>query len=159
MIDQIFSTLARFVNHRPKLVVGIIGVVFVIALVGMTMITMATGNDTYMDKNSPEGIANNQYTNTFSADSLILIVETSDPLSPDVLNYLNRLEGDIRQQQNIASASSIVDILKSENNGVTSSVKGGDRCTRPADARSDTEGCRSFKRPDTRADPDERRPL
>ncbi len=41
MIDQIFSTIARFVNHRPKLVVGIIGVIFVIALVGMTMITMA----------------------------------------------------------------------------------------------------------------------
>ena len=118
MIDQIFSTIARFVNRRPKLVVGIIGVVFVIALVGMTMITMQTGNDTYLDKNSPEGIANNQYTNTFAADSLILIVETNDPLNPQVLNYLDRLEGDIRQQQNIASASSIVDILKSENNGV-----------------------------------------
>jgi hydrophobe/amphiphile efflux-3 (HAE3) family protein len=124
MIDQIFSTIARFVNHRPKLVVGIIGVVFVIALVGMTMITMATGNDTYMDKNSPDGIANNQYTNTFSADSLILIVETGDPLSPDVLNYLNRLEGDIRQQQNIESVSSVVDILKSENNGVLPQSKG-----------------------------------
>ena len=124
MIDQIFSTLARFVNHRPKLVVGIIGVVFVIALVGMTMITMQTGNDTYLDKNSPEDIANTQYTNTFAADSLILIVETNDPLNPRVLNYLDRLEGDIRQQQNIASASSIVDILKSENNGVLPQSKG-----------------------------------
>ncbi len=124
MIDQIFSTIARFVNHRPKLVVGIIGVIFVIALVGMTMITMQTGNDTYLDKNSPEGIANNQYTNTFAADSLILIVETNDPLNPQVLNYLDRLEGDIRQQQNIASASSIVDILKSENNGVLPQSKG-----------------------------------
>ena len=124
MIDQIFSTLARFVNRRPKLVVGIIGVVFVIALVGMTMITMQTGNDTYLDKNSPEGIANNQYTNTFAADSLILIVETNDPLNPQVLNYLDRLESDIRQQQNIASASSIVDILKSENNGVLPQSKG-----------------------------------
>ena len=124
MIDQIFSTLARFVNRRPRLVVGIIGVVFVIALVGMTMITMQTGNDTYLDKNSPEGVVNTQYTNTFNADSLILIVETNDPLNPQVLNYLDRLEGDIRQQQNIASASSIVDILKSENNGVLPQSKG-----------------------------------
>jgi uncharacterized protein len=124
MIDQIFSTIARFVNRRPKLVVGIIGVVFVIALVGMTMITMQTGNDTYLNKNSHEGIANNQYTNTFAADSLILIVETNDPLNPQVLNYLDRLEGDIRQQQNIASASSIADILKSENNGVLPQSKG-----------------------------------
>ncbi|MFA5237271.1 MAG: hydrophobe/amphiphile efflux-3 (HAE3) family transporter [Methanoregula sp.] len=124
MIDQIFSTIARFVNRRPRLVVGIIGVVFIIALVGVTMITMATGNDTYLDRDSPDGIANHQYTNTFAADSLILIVETSDPLSPDVLNYLNRLEGDIRQQQNIAGASSVVDILKSENNGVLPQSKG-----------------------------------
>ena len=88
MIDRIFDNIARTVNHRPKLVVGIIGVVFIIALVGMTMITMQTGNDTYLDKNSPEGIANTQYTNTFAGDSLILIVETSDPLNPQVLNYL-----------------------------------------------------------------------
>ena len=99
MIDQIFSTIARFVNRRPKLVVGIIGVVFIIALVGMTMITMQTGNDTYLDKNSPEGISNNQYTNTFAADSLILIVETNDPLNPQVLDYLDRLEGDKRSKR------------------------------------------------------------
>jgi hypothetical protein len=124
MIDQIFSSIARFVNHRPKLVVGIIGVVFIIALVGMTMITMQTGNDTYLDKNSPDGIANKYYTNTFNADSIILIVKTSEPLNPQVLTYLDRLEGDIRQQQNIASASSIVDILKNENNGVLPQSKG-----------------------------------
>ena len=124
MIDQIFSTIARFVNRRPKLVVGIIGLVFIIALIGMTMITMQTGNDTYLNKNSPQGIANKQYTDTFNADSLILIVETSDPLNPDVLNYMDRLEGDIRQQQNIAGASSVVDILKSENNGVLPQSKG-----------------------------------
>ena len=50
MIDQIFSAIAHFVNHRPRLVVGIIGLIFIIAIVGMTMITMQTGNNTYMDK-------------------------------------------------------------------------------------------------------------
>ena len=124
MIDQIFSSIAQFVNHRPRLVVGIIGLIFIIAIVGMTMITMQTGNNTYLDKNSPEGIVNTQYTNTFNADSIILIVKTSDPLNPQVLAYFDRLEGDIRQQQNIASVSSIVDILKSENNGVLPQSKG-----------------------------------
>ena len=118
MIDQIFSALAHTVNRRPKLVVGIIGMIFIIALVGMTMITMQTGNDTYMNKNSAEGIVNNEYTNTFNADALILIIKTSDPLSPAVLTYMDRLEADIRQQQHVAGASSVVDILKSENNGI-----------------------------------------
>lgn len=124
MIDQIFSTIARFVNHRPKLVVGAIAVVFVIALFGMTMITMATGNDTYLDKDSASGIANKQYTDTFSGGTLILVVETSDPLNPAVLNYLDQLEDDIRQQQNIASATSVVDVLKQMNNGVLPQSKG-----------------------------------
>ena len=124
MIDKVFSSIARFVNRRPRLVVGIIGLIFIIAIIGMTMITMQTGNDTYMDKNSPEGVANTHYTDTFNTDSIILIVETSDPLNPNVLNYINRLEGDIRQQQHISGASSVVDILKSENGGVLPQSKG-----------------------------------
>ncbi|MGB7788459.1 efflux RND transporter permease subunit, partial [Methanoregula sp.] len=124
MIDQIFSSIARFVNRRPRVVVGIIGIVFIVAIIGMTMITMQTGNDTYMDRNSPEGIANTQYTETFNTDSIILIVETGNPLDPNVLNYIDRLEGNIRQQQHISGASSVVDILKSENNGVLPQSKG-----------------------------------
>ncbi|HVP50417.1 MAG TPA: hydrophobe/amphiphile efflux-3 (HAE3) family transporter, partial [Candidatus Bathyarchaeia archaeon] len=118
MIDTIFSGIAHTVNRRPKLVVGLIGVIFVIALVGMTMITMQTGNDTYLNKNSPEGEINTEFTNTFNQDSLILIIETSDPVSPAVLNYMDRLETDIRQQQHITGATSVVDVLKEENNGV-----------------------------------------
>jgi hypothetical protein len=124
MIDKIFSSIARFVNHRPKLVVCILGLLVLTALYGMTMITMQTGNDTYMNKYSPEGIVDNQYTETFNADSIILIVETSDPLNPTVLKYIDRLEGDLRQQQHIASAESVVDILKSENGGVLPQSKG-----------------------------------
>jgi hydrophobe/amphiphile efflux-3 (HAE3) family protein len=124
MIDQIFSSIAQFVNRRPRVVVGIIGVVFIIAIIGMTMITMQTGNDTYMNRNSPEGIANTKYTDTFNTDSIILIVETGNPLDPSVLNYIDRLEGNIRKQQHISGAASIVDILKSENSGVLPQSKG-----------------------------------
>ena len=94
MIDHIFSAIARTVNSRPKLVVGIIAVVFIIAIFGMTMITMQTGDATYLNKNSPAGVADTQYTNTFNKDSIILIIQTSDPLNPVVLNYMDRLETD-----------------------------------------------------------------
>jgi len=146
MIDQIFDTIARTVNRRPKLVVGIIGVIFVIALFGMTMIVMETGNDTYLDKDSVAGIANKQYTDTFAADSLILIFETSDPTSPDVLKYMDRLEGNIRQQQHIASAASVVDTLKQMNGGGTSAVQGRDRCPDSADPRRQPLGAGAIER-------------
>ena len=124
MIDKIFSTLAHGVNRRPKLVVGIIAVVFAIAVIGITMVEMDTGTNTYLDPTTPLGITNKHYTDTFGGDSLILIVKTSDPLNPEVLKYLDRLEGDIRQQQDVAGATSIADILKSENNGVLPQNKG-----------------------------------
>jgi len=124
MIDQIFGKLAHTINHHPRIVAAIIGIAFVIALYGMTLITMETGNDTYIDKNSPKGILNNHYTDTFSSNALILIVETSDPLDPDVLSYLDTLDGDILQQQNIIGVQSIASILKSANGGVLPQSKG-----------------------------------
>jgi hypothetical protein len=124
MIDQIFSTIAHGVNRHPKVILVAIGVLFAIALYGMTMITMDTSNNAYLDKTSPEGITNNHYTETINQDILIVIIKTSDPTSPAVLNYMDRLEGDIRQQRYISSTSSIVDILKQENHGVLPQTKG-----------------------------------
>ncbi|MFA5330836.1 MAG: hydrophobe/amphiphile efflux-3 (HAE3) family transporter [Methanoregula sp.] len=124
MIDRIFAAIARFVNKKPKLIVGLIAVLFVVALIGTTMITMETGTDTYLDPQSSLGITNNHYTDTFETQSIILIVETGDPLDPDVLTYLDRLEKTIRQQQNIAGATSIVDILKGANKGALPQSRG-----------------------------------
>jgi hypothetical protein len=124
MIDQIFSSIARFVNRHPKVVLCIIAAVLVVAIFGATLITMDTGDFTYIDKNSPEGAIDYQYSQTLNTDSIVLIVDTSDPLNPSVLKYLDRLEGDIRQQQYISGTESIVDVLKSENNGILPQTKG-----------------------------------
>ncbi|MFA5220853.1 MAG: hydrophobe/amphiphile efflux-3 (HAE3) family transporter, partial [Methanoregula sp.] len=59
-----------------------------------------------------------------SSNVLILIVETNDPLNPETLKYLDTLEGDIRQQQNVESTMGIADILKSANGGVLPQSKG-----------------------------------
>ncbi|MDD1698857.1 MAG: hypothetical protein LUQ36_10880, partial [Methanoregula sp.] len=74
MIDYIFTRLADIINHHPRRVAVVIGIIFIIALYGMTLITMETGNDTYLNKESPEGILNKHYTDTFSSNALILIV-------------------------------------------------------------------------------------
>jgi hydrophobe/amphiphile efflux-3 (HAE3) family protein len=124
MIDRIFERLAQVINHHPRRVAAVIGIVFIVALYGMTLIAMETGNDTYLDKDSPAGILNNHYADTFSSNALILIVETSDPLSPQVLNYLDGLESDINQQGNVVGSASIVDLLKSANGGVLPQSKG-----------------------------------
>jgi len=117
MINEIFTKIAQTINRRPKLIAGLLLAVFIIALFGMTQLSMQTGAATYLDQDSPKGILYNKYIDTFQSDSLILIVDASDPLNPDSLNYMDRLENSIRKQQNIKSVNSIVEILKSANGG------------------------------------------
>jgi len=124
MIDRIFERLAGIINKNPKRVAAVIGIVFIIALYGMTLITMETGNDTYLEKDSKAGILNNHYADTFSSNSLILIVETSDPLDPQVLSYIDEIERDLRQQDNVVGSASVVDLLKSANGGILPKSKG-----------------------------------
>ena len=124
MIDQIFGKLAEVINNHPRRVAAVIGIVFIIALYGMTLIAMETGNDTYLQKDSKAGILNKHYADTFSSNALILIVETSDPLSPQVLSYIDGLERVISQQENIVGSASVADLLKSANGGVLPQSKG-----------------------------------
>ncbi len=117
MINEIFASIADAINRHPRIIAGLIALVFLIALYGMTQITMQTGAATYINQDSAKGILYNKYIDTFQSDTLILIVDTSQPLNPDVLTYTDRLEENIRQQQNIKSVNSIVDLLKAANDG------------------------------------------
>jgi len=117
MISRIFEGIAKAIVRKPKLVAGIVIAIFVLGIVGMTMLTMQTGWETYMDKNSPKGILQTKYTQDFQTDSIILIIEAGDPLSPEVLDYVDNLEKNLQQQRNIKSTLSVVDVLKNANGG------------------------------------------
>ena len=117
MISTIFEHIASVITRYPKYLAVFVALIFCISIYGMTTITMETGTSTYLNKDSAKGILNDKYTETFQSDTLILIIETNDPLNPDVLTYMDKLESDIRQQQNIKSVASIVDLLKSANGG------------------------------------------
>jgi predicted RND superfamily exporter protein len=47
---------------------GII-LVIIVSIFGMTMLFMATGNDTYIDRNSERGRVLNDYTETFQEEN------------------------------------------------------------------------------------------
>jgi hypothetical protein len=123
MIKEIFEGIAHIIIKRPKLVAGFVIALFCIGLYGMTTLTMATGWETYINKDSPSGHLQAKYEENFKSDAIILIIEAGDPLSPDVLSYIDNLEADIRQQQNIDSIYSITDVLKAYNGGVLPTSK------------------------------------
>ncbi len=112
-----YETLADAISSRPYIVAGVVVAVLIVALFGSTLVSMKTGSDTYMDKTKPAGVLLDKYTNTFSSDAIILIVESDNILDPDVLSYMDRIESDIAVQQYITSVSGLPDYLKAMNGG------------------------------------------
>jgi len=117
VISRLFEGIADTIIKRPKLVALLILAVFCIGLYGMTLLTMETGWTTYVDKNSPSGAIEQKYNQEYKSDTIILIVEAGDPLSPEVVSYIDSLETDLRQQQNIKSVQSLTDVLRMYNGG------------------------------------------
>ena len=118
MIKKLFEGIAHAIIKHPRIVAGLIFVLFCIGLSGMTMLSMQTGWETYVSKDTPAGALQQKYNENYKSDAIILIIEAPDPYSPDVVAYIDSLEKDVRQQQNIDSATSIVDVLKIANHGV-----------------------------------------
>jgi len=117
MIKELFEGIANAIIRRPKLIACLVIVLFCAGLYGMTHLVMQTGWETYITKDSPKGDLQSKYTQDFQTDTIILIIEAGDPLSPETLDYINNLEKNIRQQRNIRSTLSVVDILKQANRG------------------------------------------
>jgi hydrophobe/amphiphile efflux-3 (HAE3) family protein len=123
MIDKIFTSIANTINRRPALVAGLVLVLFCIGLYGMTLISMQTGWETYVDKDTPDGAIQQKYNQDYKSDAIILIIEAGDPLSPEVLEYIDNLETGLQQQQNVKSVQSITDVLKAYNGGTLPSSR------------------------------------
>jgi uncharacterized protein len=117
MIQKIFEGIAKTIIKRPKLVAAFVILLFCVGLYGMTMISMQTGWETYVFKDTPAGALQEKYNEDYKSDTIIFIIEAGDPLSPEVLTYVDNLETNLRQQQNIKSVQSITDVLRAYNGG------------------------------------------
>ena len=115
---SIFESISSLIVHRPKLVLGALTLLFIASLIGMTMLNMQTGSETYLDKSTPRGIAFSHYEDTFSHDTLVILIESNDSLAPDVIAYIDEITPGLKNLQYITSVSSIADLVKQANDGV-----------------------------------------
>jgi hydrophobe/amphiphile efflux-3 (HAE3) family protein len=112
-----FEPLAELVNRRPALVMAVFSATFLVALFGVSLLSMETGSDTYLDKNTERGMLLKSYTDTFSSDAIILLVEGADVLSPADLEYLDRLTRDIGDERYVQGVSGLPGLLVDLNGG------------------------------------------
>ncbi|MFA6225163.1 MAG: hypothetical protein WC620_03040 [Methanoregula sp.] len=82
MIQKIFEGIANTIIKHPKLVAIFVLALLCIGLYGMTTLSMQTGFETYVDKDSPAGALQVKYNADFTSSAFIFIVEAGDPLSP-----------------------------------------------------------------------------
>ncbi len=113
-----FGMLVGAITKKPLVVLSVLLGIVIISLVGTTFITMATGTDTYLNKDTGRGMLLDKYTSTFQSDSLILLVESDDVLSPDVIEYIDRLQNEVADQRYVSGVTSVVDLMRERNGGV-----------------------------------------
>jgi hydrophobe/amphiphile efflux-3 (HAE3) family protein len=112
-----FEAVASAINNRPRAVLIALAAAILIALVGTSLVSMATGTDTYLDKDTPRGMLLDKYSKTFQSDAMMVLVEADDVLNPSVLAYIDRLQSEIRTEAHVTSASSVVDMVRQVNGG------------------------------------------
>ena len=117
MIQQIFEAIAHAIIKRPKLVAGLILVLFCIGIFGTTLLVMQTGGRPMWTRHLPPGQSRKNITRISNPIRSSLSLRLAIRSVRVVLSYIDTLEKGLRQQQNIDSVQSVTDALRYSNNG------------------------------------------
>jgi len=118
-----YEWLASAINNHTWTVAGVAAAIFILALLGLSMVSMETGEDTYLDKTTPRGALLDHYMETYRSDAIMLLYEAENVRDPEILRYIDNLQEDIRSERYVESVSGVVDILKQANGGALPSSK------------------------------------
>ncbi|PKL64234.1 MAG: hydrogenase expression protein HypA [Methanomicrobiales archaeon HGW-Methanomicrobiales-3] len=112
-----FEWLASEITTRPLVVAGVFALFFLVMIFGLSLVAMQTGNDTYLDKDSSRGAMLAHYTDTYGSNAMMLIFETDDITAPANLQYIERLQNDIKNEPSVERVSGVVDMIRDGNGG------------------------------------------
>nr|WP_281361324.1 RND family transporter [Methanolobus zinderi] len=121
IIKANFEKLGVFIedNSIPILIIALL--LMVISFQGASMIEMASGTDTFVDKDSKlYQDFDHLYMNLFSTESIVVMVEGSDVTQPEVLKAMDRLQQSTQNIPNVlevTSASSVIKDVTYQNTG------------------------------------------
>jgi len=118
-----YEWLADRIVAHPRVVGAVAVLVFVVALFGLTLVSMESGEDTYIDKTTSRGALLAHYTDTYQSDAIMIIFESDDILDVQYLNYIDQLQKDLSDEQYVVGVSGLVDMLKQANGGYSPSPR------------------------------------
>lgn len=117
-LSSLFEKMGKFADSNRWLVfIGFILLIF-ISIYGATEITMYSGMDTYIQKDSKMYQDLDYYTRMFSEESVVIMVEGADVRDPALLKATERLEMIMSNVSGVNSVVSPATILKATNEQV-----------------------------------------
>lgn len=108
----------EFIIKRPVKIIITTLIIMAILAVGVTRITLKTGNDTLISDTTDIYKDNESYQNEFGKDPIILIFEEEEDnmFSPSTLKLMNKLQSDIENLDGIFSINSPVTVMNQISN-------------------------------------------
>ncbi|NLW76549.1 MAG: MMPL family transporter, partial [Methanomicrobiales archaeon] len=112
-----FVFLAEIIWKRPYIVAAFVVIMMIGAAYGLSMVSMKTGTETFVYPDDPVGSLIDHYAEEFGSSYIILIIEGEGLTSPYVLEYLDLLEDDLKNEKYVSDVSGLASVLRSQNNG------------------------------------------
>ena len=120
IIKNIFQKLGVFVEDNTVPIIMIALLLIIISFQGAQLIGMASGTDTFVDKNSKlYQNYDHLYLNLFGTESIVVMVEGSDVTDPDLLKALDRAYMSIQNIPGVVEVTSPSTVIKEVNYQMT----------------------------------------
>ena len=103
--------LAAFIMKRPVKIMIIMFLLIVVLAIGITQITLKTGNDTLISDDTDIYLENEAYQIEFGKDPIILIFDEDNLFETDTLSLMYELQEEVQNLDGIFAINSPVTIL------------------------------------------------
>lgn len=120
IIKNIFQKLGVFIEDNTVPIIMIALLLILISLQGAQSIGMASGTDTFVDKNSKlYQDYDHLYLNLFGTESIVVMVEGSDVTEPELLKALDRAYLSVQNIPGVVEVTSPSTVIKEVNYQMT----------------------------------------
>ncbi|SFM18083.1 hypothetical protein SAMN04488696_0219 [Methanolobus profundi] len=124
IIKNIFEKLGVFIEDNTVPIILIALLLIIISFQGAQLIGMASGTDTFVDKNSKlYQDYDHLYLNLFGTESIVMMVEGSDVTDPEILKAFDRAYTSISNIPSVVDVTSPSTVIKQANYQMTGRSK------------------------------------
>lgn len=122
-MKHLFDALGKWIHDHAKLTLSVIAIITVILGVGLTKITMNTGNSMFVPKSSKVSKDTETYQKHFGSDTFIIDISKSNDstVTPKTFKKVNKFINKANDIKGIRSTTSVINIMNAELNGKGSS--------------------------------------